>query len=570
MPAPGSIGIGHTRWATHGAADRRQRPPAPRRRRRSSALVHNGVIENFLALKERLRAEGYDFRSATDTEVDRPPRSPVAWRRCEAARSDEFAADDPYALLLAAVQAALAQASRHLRPGDPVPRLARRDRRRPAGQPAGDRRRRRRALRRQRRLAAGRATPTRSSIWPITRSPSSRPTRCDVIHRDHGRRRARRASCCDIEADRRRAGRLSALHAQGNLRAARDRSRTRCAAGSTDDDATAVFGGLNLTPQQLRVDRPHRPDRLRHELARGAGRRVPDRGVRPHSGRSRVRQRAALSQSAAATEHAAVRDHAKRRDGRHAGRPARDETQGPPDAGDLQRRRQHDRPRGRRRHLSARRAGNRRRLDQGVHVAVRRAGAAGPVLRPAAAPELSTPGMRIIERLAGAARHGPRRRSRRNDAVRRIAGEVLPTATTSCTSAGSTTFPTALEGALKLKEISYIHAEGYPAAEMKHGPIALVDEHTPSVFLMPQGLVYDKVMSNLEEIKARGGPVIADRRRRRHATSADLADDVIHVPDGRRLPAAARHGRSRCNCWPTTSPCSAAATSTSRGTWRRA
>ena len=70
-------------------------------------------------------------------------------------------------------------------------------------------------------------------------------------------------------------------------------------------------------------------------------------------------------------------------------------------------------------------------------------------------------------------------------------------------------FPTALEGALKLKEISYIHAEGYPAAEMKHGPIALVDEHTPSVFLIPHGPVYDKVLSNLQEIKARGGPVIA-------------------------------------------------------------
>src|SRR5262245_31144649 len=60
-------------------------------------------------------------------------------------------------------------------------------------------------------------------------------------------------------------------------------------------------------------------------------------------------------------------------------------------------------------------------------------------------------------------------------------------------------FPTALEGALKLKEISYIHAEGYPAAEMKHGPIALVDKLTPSVFIMPQGSVYDKALSNLEE-----------------------------------------------------------------------
>src|SRR5690606_29514376 len=59
-------------------------------------------------------------------------------------------------------------------------------------------------------------------------------------------------------------------------------------------------------------------------------------------------------------------------------------------------------------------------------------------------------------------------------------------------------FPSALEGALKLKEISYIHAEGYPAAEMKHGPIALVDAHTPSVFIVPQGTVYDKVLSNLQ------------------------------------------------------------------------
>lgn len=90
-------------------------------------------------------------------------------------------------------------------------------------------------------------------------------------------------------------------------------------------------------------------------------------------------------------------------------------------------------------------------------------------------------------------------------------------------------FPTALEGALKLKEISYIHAEGYPAAEMKHGPIALVDENTPSVFVMPQGFIYEKVMSNLEETKARGGPVIAiaaegDERIK------EVADDVIYIP----------------------------------------
>jgi glucosamine--fructose-6-phosphate aminotransferase (isomerizing) len=91
-------------------------------------------------------------------------------------------------------------------------------------------------------------------------------------------------------------------------------------------------------------------------------------------------------------------------------------------------------------------------------------------------------------------------------------------------------FPMALEGALKLKEISYIHAEGYPAAEMKHGPIALVDEHTPSVFLVPHGSVYDKVMSNLEEIKARGGPVIAIACEDDAHVRAK-ADDIINVPN---------------------------------------
>jgi glucosamine--fructose-6-phosphate aminotransferase (isomerizing) len=91
-------------------------------------------------------------------------------------------------------------------------------------------------------------------------------------------------------------------------------------------------------------------------------------------------------------------------------------------------------------------------------------------------------------------------------------------------------FPVALEGALKLKEISYIHAEGYPAAEMKHGPIALIDEQTPSIFIVPKGNMYHKVMSNLEEVKARRGPIIA------LASSGDkkleaLADDVIYVPE---------------------------------------
>src|SRR5437879_9533335 len=70
-------------------------------------------------------------------------------------------------------------------------------------------------------------------------------------------------------------------------------------------------------------------------------------------------------------------------------------------------------------------------------------------------------------------------------------------------------FPVALEGALKLKEISYIHAEGYPAAEMKHGPIALIDDLMPVVFIAPKDAVYQKGVSNIEEVKASGGGVMA-------------------------------------------------------------
>jgi glucosamine--fructose-6-phosphate aminotransferase (isomerizing) len=90
-------------------------------------------------------------------------------------------------------------------------------------------------------------------------------------------------------------------------------------------------------------------------------------------------------------------------------------------------------------------------------------------------------------------------------------------------------YPVALEGALKLKEISYLHAEGHPSAEMKHGPIALITPNFPSLFVVPRDAMYGKNMSNVEEIKARRGPVIAV------ATAGDKeisrkADDVIYIP----------------------------------------
>ena len=90
-------------------------------------------------------------------------------------------------------------------------------------------------------------------------------------------------------------------------------------------------------------------------------------------------------------------------------------------------------------------------------------------------------------------------------------------------------FPVALEGALKLKEISYIHAEGYPAAEMKHGPIALIDEEMPVFVIATQSENYDKVVSNIQEVKARKGKIIAV------VTQGDqevkkIADHYIEIP----------------------------------------
>ncbi|GAJ14441.1 unnamed protein product, partial [marine sediment metagenome] len=91
-------------------------------------------------------------------------------------------------------------------------------------------------------------------------------------------------------------------------------------------------------------------------------------------------------------------------------------------------------------------------------------------------------------------------------------------------------FPVALEGALKLKEISYIHAEGYPAAEMKHGPIALIDENMPVVVIATRDNSYDKIVTNIQEVKARKGIVIAVVSEG-DTVIKDLADHILEVPE---------------------------------------
>jgi glutamine---fructose-6-phosphate transaminase (isomerizing) len=117
----------------------------------------------------------------------------------------------------------------------------------------------------------------------------------------------------------------------------------------------------------------------------------------------------------------------------------------------------------------------------------------------------------------------------RSEEIERLADRFLSTHNALYLGRG-VNFPVALEGALKLKEISYIHAEGYPAAEMKHGPIALIDENMPVVFIAPQDAVHPKIVSNIEEVKARGGKVIA-LINPGDAEIERLADATFEIPE---------------------------------------
>jgi glucosamine--fructose-6-phosphate aminotransferase (isomerizing) len=116
-----------------------------------------------------------------------------------------------------------------------------------------------------------------------------------------------------------------------------------------------------------------------------------------------------------------------------------------------------------------------------------------------------------------------------NEEFRRIA-EIYKDARNALYLGRGVSFPVALEGALKLKEISYIHAEGYPAAEMKHGPIALIDENMPVVFIATRDGSYDKIVSNIQEVKARNGVVIAIVTEGDN-TIKGMADHVIEIPE---------------------------------------
>ena len=165
------------------------------------------------------------------------------------------------------------------------------------------------------------------------------------------------------------------------------------------------------------------------------------------------------------------------------------------------------RARKRRGDADAGRAGDRRRLDQGLHLPAR---GAAPALRSPPAARAANCRTTDEQKLVRALIEVPRLMAQAltlEPQIEALAHELAKVRDVLYLGRG-TSFPIALEGALKLKEISYIHAEGYAAGELKHGPIALIDETMPVIVIAPYDRVFEKTVSNMQEVAARGGRII--------------------------------------------------------------
>jgi glucosamine--fructose-6-phosphate aminotransferase (isomerizing) len=523
QPLPGGTGIGHTRWATHGAPSEWNAhphfggdPDHP-----VLALAHNGVIENYVALKEKLLAEGYQFVSSTDTEViaHLVARSLARFRSSR----DEFPADQPYALERAAVEHAISKLRGTyglvilLREHPELIIAARQGSPLVVGVGQGEH------------FLASDASPLAGRAAKIVYLADRQialvtANSLEISHRDHGRIDHLVHDLAIEETDVELNGfphyMLKEIFEQPEALENALRGRL------DDENATARFGGLNLTPQQLGGIKRiiltacgtswHAAlvgEYLLEELARipveveyASELRYRNPPVDPGTLLFAITQSGETADTLAALREMKRKGHPTLAICNVVGSTIAQEA----DGGIY--------------------------LHAGPEIGVASTKAYTSQVTVLAMLALLFGRMRHIsfeagKRLIGELRRLPdvlRETLEVNSVCRQVAAKYCH-ATNVLYLGRQFNFPTALEGALKLKEISYIHAEGYPAAEMKHGPIALVDSQTPSVFIMPRGFVYDKVMANLEEIKARGGPVIAiaaegDR------DVARLADDVIYVP----------------------------------------
>ncbi|RIK88636.1 MAG: glutamine--fructose-6-phosphate transaminase (isomerizing) [Planctomycetota bacterium] len=518
QPNGGARGLGHTRWATHGpATDANAHPHLGGDG--VVAIVHNGVIENFRPLKQRLIAKGFSFQSATDSEV---AAHLIAYELATIATELDDAAD-PYTPLIAAVQAALAQLrgayglAVMFRDWPDVIVAAR------LGSPlvigVGD----------GENFLASDSAPLAGRTNRIVYLADHElavitPDSIRVVHRDTGHVehdvKELSIDASDVELGGFPHFMLKEIFEQPET--IRNAMRGRL----DRDAATAKFGGLNLTPQQLRaVDRfvltacgTSWHAALVGEYMIEALARIPVEVEYASELRYRNPPLSpttllfALTQSGETIDTLAALREMKRK-----GHPtmAICNVVGSTIA---------------------------READGGIYLH------AGPEIGVASTKAYTSQcvvmallalyfgrlhhisyeaGLRIINDLEQLPDQ-VEKALETNAECRRIAARYAG-ASTFLYLGRLYNFPTALEGALKLKEISYIHAEGYPAAEMKHGPIALVDEQTPSVFVVPRCGVYDKVVANVEEIKARSGPVIAVIEQGDHQV-AELADEVIQIP----------------------------------------
>ena len=513
----GQVGIGHTRWATHGVpTDVNAHPHIGGDG--ELAVVHNGVIENFQGLKRRLEQEGFKFRSATDTEV-------IAHLIASCLRQqpavDDMAAVE-YKPLVAAVQAALAQLHGTyglailFRDWPGVMVVAKLGSPIVIGVGAGEH------------FMASDASPLAGYTDKIVYLADNEialltPHSLRVIHRDQGHIN-HRVHNLDLKAGDIDLGPYG--HYMLKEIFEQPESIENAMRGRLDRDAaTAKFGGLNLTPQQLTSVRRivmtacgtswhaalvgeyqvETLARLPVEVEYGSELRYRNPPLDDHTLIFAITQSGETADTLAAVREMKRKGHPTLGICNVVGSTIAQEA------------------------------------DGGVYLR------AGPEIGVASTKAFTSQctvlamlalyfgrlrhlsfadGLRIIQQLQELPQK-VRETLKCAERVKEIAAKYAH-----CTNflylGRQFNFPTALEGALKLKEISYIHAEGYPAAEMKHGPIALVDPRTPSLFLMPQGQVYDKVMANVEEIKARGGPVIAVVGEGDHEVGR-LADDVIEV-----------------------------------------
>ena len=510
----GSTGIGHTRWATHGPATENNAHPHVGGAG-NVVLVHNGVIENFAEIKTVLIEKGYQFKSDTDSEVVAhlidhhlkrlPETAKPNHRYLDAVRASVAMLRGTYGLVVTfRDRPGLMIAARF---GSPLV----------IGVGEGEY------------FVASDASPLAGHTEKIVYLADHQiavltPEGFSVVHRDTGKVRV------DIRPIETESGEVSLDgYSHYMLKEIREQpdSLLNAMRGRLDDqDATAVFGGLNLTPGQLRS--------VQRIILTGCGTSWHSALV----GEYLIEELARIPVSVEYASELRYRNPPIENDTLVFGITQSGET-----ADTLAALRE------------TKRKGHRTlAICNVVASSIAQLADGGVYLH--AGPEIGVASTKAYTSqccvLAMLALYFGRLRHLSYEGGRRIIEEMrmLPATVSEALTCDAQVrdvaakyaeannflylgrqynFPTALEGALKLKEISYIHAEGYPAAEMKHGPIALVDAHTPSVFIVPRGTTYDKVMANMEEVKARGGPIIAIAGHDDPTVDA-IADDVIHVP----------------------------------------